>query len=102
MTFLNLFNIIGDIIVCLTNAAEHIAFLFSGLIVIRFIFLSFIIAYRKMGLRTLPPYFAIVVILFLSFLNEDTIETLAGSVLFTLIPCLLAKHFSIFQDINDQ
>lgn len=82
---------------------QYLTFLDTfGIVGFLLIFLSFIIAYHKMGLRTLPPYFAIVVILFLSFLNEDTIETLAGSVLFTLIPCLLAKHFNIFQDINDQ
>ena len=72
---------------------QYLSFLVSfGIVGFLLISIAFFYAFRKISLRRNPAYFAIVLILLLSFISEDTLETLAGCVLCTLIPCLMAKN----------
>lgn len=74
---------------------QYLSFLVSfGLVGFLLIAVAFVYAFRKIRLLRMPAYFAIIVILLISFISEDTMETLAGCVLCTVIPCLLAKHGS--------
>ena len=71
---------------------QYLTFLVSfGLVGFLLIAIAFYLAFRKIGLRRTPAYLAIIIILLLSFISEDTLETLAGCVLCTVIPCLLGK-----------
>lgn len=78
---------------------QYLSFLISfGLVGFLLIAITFVYAFRRIGLRRNPAFFAIIVILLISFISEDTLETLAGSVLCTLIPCLLARNISLSTD----
>lgn len=71
---------------------QFLSFLVAfGLVGFLLITMAFVLAFRKSKMHNLPAYMAIVIILLLSFISEDTLETLAGCVLCTLIPCLLAR-----------
>ena len=71
---------------------QYLTFLVSfGIVGFLLIAIAFYLAFRKIGLRRTPAYLAIIIILLLSFISEDTLETLAGCVLCTVIPCLLGK-----------
>ena len=70
---------------------QYLSFLVSfGLVGFLLIAIVFAIAFRKIQLKDKPAFFAIVIILLLSCISEDTLETLAGCVLCTVIPCLMA------------
>ena len=71
---------------------QYLSFLVSfGLVGFLLIAIAFVYAFRRLGLRSIPAMMAIVIILLLSFVSEDTLETLAGCVLCTVIPCILAR-----------
>ena len=70
---------------------QYLSFLVSfGLVGFLLIAIVFAIAFRKIQLKDMPAFIAIVIILLLSCISEDTLETLAGCVLCTVIPCLMA------------
>ncbi|MBQ6955356.1 MAG: O-antigen ligase family protein [Bacteroidales bacterium] len=74
---------------------QYLSFLVAfGLVGFALIAAAFVLAFRKMALRRFPALLAMVIIILLSFISEDTLETLAGCVLCTVIPCLLARTSS--------
>lgn len=79
---------------------QYLSFLAAfGIVGFLLIAIAFVIALCKTRVMDKPAFLAIVVILLLSCISEDTLETLAGCVLCTVIPCLMA--LKVNNDINN-
>lgn len=71
---------------------QYLTFLVSfGIVGFLIIVGAFVYAMRRLSLRRHGALLAIAIIILLSFISEDTLETLAGCVLCTVIPSLLGR-----------
>ena len=72
---------------------QYITFLVSfGIVGFCIICCFFIYAFRRQSLLRIPVVLAFVSIVLISFITEDTLETLAGCVFSTLFLCLMANE----------